>query len=108
MQRESKPSLDYSSPAEEQQRERTAAVERREGIDRYNESTLGERRPVASAFLRIALFVGIAAVLIWILPRRMGRLVALLLLMAFAVWEARKEGWASNSWATLRHPWRRW
>ena len=108
MQREPKRILDYSSPAEEQRRERAAEDERREAIERYNESTFGERRPIASAFLRIAVFVAIAAVLIWILPRRAGRLVVSLLAIAFAVWERRKAGWASNGWASLRYPWRRW
>ena len=108
MQREPKPTLNYSSPAEEQRRERNAAHERREGIERYNECTFGERRPVASAFLRIAIFVAIAAVLVYFLPRRTARLVALLLLVVFAVWEWRKEGWASNGWTSLRYPWRRW
>ncbi len=106
MQPEPKPTLDYSSPAEEQRRERTAEDERREAIERYNESTFGERRPIASAFLRIAVFVAIAAVLIWFLPRRSGRLVASLLLVVFAVWEWRKEGWAPKSWDALWHRWR--
>jgi hypothetical protein len=108
MQREPKPTLDYSSPAQEQRRERTAEAERREGIDSYNESTFGERRPIAAAFLRITAFVAIAAVLVWILPRRTGRLVASLLAVVFAVWEWKKEDWASRGWASLRFPWRRW
>jgi hypothetical protein len=102
MQRERKPTLDYSSPAEEQRRERTAEDERREVIERYNESTFGERRPITSPFLRIAIFVAIAAVLVYLLPRRTGRLVASLLFVVFAVWDWRKEGWASNSWVSLR------
>jgi hypothetical protein len=91
MQREPKPTLDYSSPAEERRRERTAEDERREGIERYNESTFGERRPVAAAFLRFAVCVGIAAVLVLILPRRIGRLVVSIFAVVFAVWEWRKE-----------------
>ena len=109
MQRKREPILDYSSPAEEHRRERTAEDERREGIERYNELTFGERRPIAAAFLRIAVFVAIAAVLVLLLPRRTGRLVVSLLASGFAVWEWRKEGWASaNGWMALRYPWRRW
>ena len=109
MQREPKPTLDYSSPAEERRRERSAEDERREAIERYNESTYGERRPIAAAFLRIAVFVIITGVLVWILPRRMDRLVVSLLAIAFAVWEWRKGGWtSSHAWMSLRYPWRRW
>ena len=109
MQRESKPTLDYSSPAEEQQRERTAEIERREAIERYNESTFGERRPIAAAFLRVTIFVAIAAVLVWILPRRTGWPVVSVLAVPFAVWEWRKEGGTSSTgWRSLRYPWRLW
>ena len=108
MQQEPKPTLDYSCPDEEQRRERAAEDERREGIERYNESTFGARRPIASALIRITVFVAIAAVLVWLLPRRIGRMIAILLLVAFAVWEARRDGRTSNGWASLRHPWRRW
>ena len=101
MQREPKPTLDYSALAEEQRRERTAEHERREAIERYNESTFGERRPIVSAFVRIALFVAIAAVLISILPRHIGRLIVAVLAIGFAVWEWRKEGWAPPSWDVL-------
>ena len=107
MQPELKPTLDYSSPAEEQRREQAAENERREGIERYNESTFGERRPIAAAFLRIAVFVAIAAVLALILPRRTGRLVVSVLAVAFAAWEWRKEGWGPPSWDALWYRWRR-
>ena len=49
MQREPRPTLDYSSPAEELRREQAVKIERREALERYNESTFGERRPIASA-----------------------------------------------------------
>src|SRR5688500_18081758 len=107
MQREPKPILDYSSSGEEQRQDRTAEEERREAVKRYNESTFGERRPIASAFLRIAVVVAIALVLAFFLPRRVGRVVASLLFVLFAVWEWRKEGWAPPSWDALRHRWRR-
>ena len=108
MQRGPKPTLDYSSTAEAHRRKRATENERRAGIERYNESTFGERRPIASALLRIAVFVTIAAVVMYFLPRRTGRIVASLLLVVFAVWEWRKEGWAFNGWTSLRYPWRRW
>ena len=107
MQREPKPILDYSSPGEEQRRERTAEEERLEAVRRYNESTFGERRPIASAFLRIAVVVAVALVLAYFLPRRAGRVVASLLFVAFALWEWRKEGWAPPSWDAMWHRWRR-
>ena len=107
MQQEPESTLDYSSPAEERRREVTAEDARREGIERYNESTVGERRPIASSLLRIAVFAAVAAVLLLVLPRRAGRLVTSLLLVVFVVWEWRREGTASNGWASLRYPWRR-
>jgi Flp pilus assembly protein TadB len=85
-----KPTLDYSSHAEEKRREQAAADERRESVENYNESTFGERRPIASVFLRVAIILAIAAVLFWLLPRRTARLIAILLIIAFAVWDARK------------------
>src|SRR5688500_11741817 len=102
MQRKPEHTLDYSSPGEEQRREPTAEEEHREASERYNESTFGERRPIASALLRIVVFAAVAAILIWLLPRRTGRLVALLLLVAFAALEARTHGWSSSGWASLR------
>ena len=101
--------LDYSSPAEEQRREHSTADERRDGIERYNESTFGERRPIASAFVRIAVFGAVAAVLVCILPRRAGWWAAFVLLVAFAVWTARKDASGTSGGLTsLRYPWRRW
>ena len=107
MQRKREPILDYSSPAEEQRREQAAANDRREGIERYNESTFGERRPIASAFVRVAILVGIAVVLAYFLPRRAARLVMALLVVAFALWEWRKSGWEPPRWDALWHRWRR-
>lgn len=56
------PTLDYSSPAAEGERVRRAEEERREAIDRYNASALGERRPFASALLRLAVVVAVATI----------------------------------------------
>src|SRR5687768_11304010 len=102
MRREPKPTLDYSSPAQEQLRERSAEERRRAALENYNESTFGERRPIASALVRFALAVVVAAVLAWLLPqlmpRRSARLVLALLALAFVVWEARREGWTFGGW----------
>jgi hypothetical protein len=90
-------------------REQPSEAERRDAVGRYNESTFGERGPIASAFLRLAVFVAVAAVLLWLVPRRARWLVGLLMGVAFAVWEARRNGWASyGGWSSLRYPWRRW
>jgi hypothetical protein len=99
--------LDYSSPAEEQRRERAAEEERREAIERYNESTLGEGRPIAWVFVRVVILVGIAVVVAYFLPRWAARLVISLLAVALALWEWRNRGWAPPSWDVLWHPWRR-
>ena len=107
MEQENRPTLDYSSPAEEQRREQVAEIERREAIERYNDSTFGERRPIASAFLRRAILVVIAVGLACILPRRTGRLVVSILAVALAAWEWRISGWAPPSWDSLWHRWRR-
>jgi len=107
MRRKPEPILDYSSLAEEQRRERTAEEERREAIERYNESTLGERRPIARVFVRAVIFVGIAVVVANVLPRWPARLVISLVAVAFALWEWRKRGWEPPSWDVLWRTWRR-
>lgn len=105
MQREPRPTLDYSSPAEEQRREQAAETERREAIERYNESTFGEPRPIASAFLRRAVFIAVAAVLVFVLPRRALRPAILLLGIGLVLWEWGLQGWNPPSWNSL---WNRW
>jgi hypothetical protein len=85
--------LDDSSPAEEQQRERKKEDDRRDAIERYNESTFGERRPIASAFLRIAAIVALAFLMHWFLPRNVARTLAAITIVAFAFWEIRRDGW---------------
>jgi len=107
MQREPRPTLDYSSPAEEHRREQAAAAERREAIENYNESTFGEPRPVASAFLRRAVFIAVGVVLVFVLPRGAVRPVVLLLAIALALWEWGIQGWNPPSWNSLWNRWRR-
>jgi len=75
--------LEYSSPAREGQQE----VERREALENYNESTFGERRPVAGAFVRFAIFAAILVPLAFLLPRGPFYLVSIPLSLAFAFWE---------------------
>jgi hypothetical protein len=107
MQRDSRPTLDYSSPAEEHRREQAAETERREAIERYNESTFGEPRPIASAFLRRGVFIAVGVVLVFVLPRRAVRPVTLLLAIALMLWEWGIQGWTPPSWDSLRNRWRR-
>jgi hypothetical protein len=107
MRRKHSPILDYSSPADEQRRERAVEDDRRERVEDYNESTFGERRPITSAVLRVGVFVAIAAALEYFLPRTAGRLIVLLLAVAFAAWEWRKKGRAPPSWDELWYRWRR-
>ena len=95
--------LDYSSPAQEQTRERKLEEERREKLEDYNESTFGERRPIASAFLRWGVFVTIVSLLIIFLPRGIGRPLAWLASVGYTVWEIRRDGWSA-----LRWPFRWW
>jgi hypothetical protein len=103
-----KPVVDYSSPAEERTRGRKAEDERREAIERYNESTFGERRPIASAFLTLAVFVVVVSAVSWFLPPKVGRPLAWVTVMAFVVWEWRKAGWPSGGGSSLWRPWRWW
>ena len=106
MEQEPKPILNYSSPAEEQQRAQAAEGERREAIKRYNESTFGERRPVASVFLRLALLFAVVAALTYFLPKWPALAVTLVLLVVFLSWEWRKAGWFPKRWDRLWYRWR--
>ncbi len=85
------PILNYSSSAEEQKRERSAEEERREAVRRYNEGTFGERRPIAFAFLRLAIFLALLSTVIIFLPRSVGRVLGALTTVAYVAWEARKS-----------------
>lgn len=98
MQRDPRPTLGYSSPVEEHRREEAAETERREAIEDYNESTFGEARPIASAFLRRAGFVAVGIVLVFVLPRRAVRPVVLLLAIALGLLEWGIQGWDPPSW----------
>jgi hypothetical protein len=85
--------LDYSSPTEEQRRERKQEDERREAVERYNEAAFGERRPVALAFLRIAAIGALGFLMHWFLPRNVARTLAAITTVAFSVWLIRRDGW---------------
>lgn len=77
--------LDYSSPAREGQEER----ERREALDNYNQSTFGERRPVAASLLRLAVTLIVLTPLVMTVSRRTASLLTLLGCAAYLVWEWR-------------------
>ena len=87
-----KPVLDYSSTAGEQRREREEEDKRREALELYNESTFGERRPIASTFLRLGAVAVLACLIVWFLPRRVARPFGSLAVIAFIVSEMRKRG----------------
>jgi hypothetical protein len=101
-----KPILDYSSPASEQARERQAEQQREQAIETYNESTFGERKPMASLFVRLAVFCFVIAALIFLLPRHIGQPLAWMALVGFLIWDGKKSGWKPGR--SLRHPWRWW
>lgn len=88
-----RPILNYSSPAEEHRREQEREAERREAIELYNESTFGERRPIASAFLRIVAMSALVALTLWVFPRGVGRALAWVIVLVFVVWQVRRDGW---------------
>lgn len=79
--------LDYSSPAEEHRRQQSAEDQRREALELYNLATEGERRPIASTFLRYGIFLVIMIVLAFLLPRRAFRWISVLGVIALAFWE---------------------
>lgn len=86
-----RPVLDYSSPAEERRRDRVAEDERREKVWSYNESTFGERRPIAAAFGRLAVVMVVAALGVLLLPRGFQRPFGWLVLIAYGAWEWRRK-----------------
>jgi 4-hydroxybenzoate polyprenyltransferase len=75
--------LDYSSPAQETKREAQKEDDRRAGIEDYNVSTFGEKRPFTSGFLGLILLVALAWPAAIFLPRRVADLV---MLIAVALW----------------------
>jgi hypothetical protein len=91
-----KPILDYSSPASEQAREEETENQRKRAIETYNESTFGERKPIASLFLRTAVLCLVLVILIFFLPRDIGRPLAWLAAIAFVIWDA-QEKWLANA-----------
>ena len=87
-----KPTLDYSSPAEEQAREANALAERREKVEAYNEATFGDRRPIRADILRLVAVAAVGGGIVLLLPRYVGKWVATLVLMAFGLWEMWRSG----------------
>ena len=92
-----RPTLDYSSPANERRRELDAEARRRKGIEDYNEATFGERRPIAAAMTRTLTLMAVVAVgylaLRGYLPRRGAGLVLWLPILAFLLWQGVRGGW---------------
>jgi hypothetical protein len=86
------PILDYSSTADEHRREHEAEDKRREALELYNESTFGERRPIASTFLRLAVVAVLGCLIVWLLPRRVAKPLGSLAVVAYIVWEVRRRG----------------
>ena len=82
--------LDYSSPAEESEREKASEERRRKALGDYNESTFGERRPLRNAVVLSLVRVAIAVPLGFILPRWAVRLLPpflpLLALVVALIW----------------------
>ena len=61
--------LDYSSPEEEQAREKRLEDARREALDNYNESTYGVRHPFANVFMWIAVAAAAFGVIFYFFPQ---------------------------------------
>ena len=101
-----KPIIDYSSPAIERSRAHSAENERRQAIETYNESSLGEPRPIASAFLRIALPAAALTFNIFLLPKSISDPLTDILIIVYLVWEFARTSWHPKR--SLRHPWRNW
>ncbi|HSZ55748.1 MAG TPA: hypothetical protein VK797_08815 [Tepidisphaeraceae bacterium] len=84
--------LDYSSEAEEQKAEEQREAERRKAVGDYNESTFGERHPFGSPFLRLGVFAVIISLMIFLLPKPIGRPLALITTIAFVIWQRVRYG----------------
>ena len=100
--------LDYSSPAQERERSRLAEDERRGAIEAYNQATFGDKRPLGSFLLRTAAALGVAFLLILLLPRPYGRIAASVPIIALAVWEWRRSGFSTTGAHSLRPPFHWW
>jgi hypothetical protein len=65
--------IDYSSPDEEQAREKKLEDERREALENYNDSTYGERHPFLSPFVWFAVMAAVLGVIFYLFPRSIAR-----------------------------------
>jgi hypothetical protein len=106
MKRTKPPILDYSSPALEHDCEQKQEDARREGIESYNESTFGQRRPFTSMFLELAILVVLGGLMLCFLPRGIARALSGLTIVAFLVWRIRRDGGSPKS--TIFDPSRWW
>ena len=98
------PTLDYSSPAEEERSRLADEEAERSGVERYNLATFGEARPVRSAFFEHVVVVGVGVALVLLLPRPWGRLAAVACVVVYGIRKWRWDGWRVPTWAHLHRP----
>lgn len=79
--------LDYSCPAREGQEER----DRREALESYNLSTFGERRPVVTTVIGLAVLLLVLSALAFVLSRRMMFVADLIGFGGFLAWRWYRE-----------------
>jgi hypothetical protein len=77
--------LQYSSVAEEQNREKQAEAARRAALENYNESTFGQRHPFA--IWPTLLVMAIGCVMVFVLPRWAARPAVMAIAFAYFVWD---------------------
>ncbi len=102
--KQSKPTLDYSSPAQECQATQAAERQRRKPTEQYNLATFGQRRPLRSALRHAFTYVVIGGLLGVLLPRRLRWIVLLVMFLLF-VWPMLRVGHVPT-WRQLRRRWR--
>ena len=109
-----KPIPDYSSPAVDDARHQVEQArldaeerEHREALETYNEWAFGERRPIASMFLRKGLYLATIVLAICFLPRSASVWVCAVAAVTFVVWGYNKgDRWPGpGNWV---HRWFRW
>jgi hypothetical protein len=103
------PVLAYSSPASEQVCCRTPEQERREALRAYSDAEFGERRPIVSVLVQIAVLATILCISSVFLFRGVARIVDLIVVVGFIGWRVRSGGLSSSAGESIRNPYRfRW
>ena len=77
--------LDYSSPEEEEARQKKLEADRREALENYNEATYGQRRPIADAFMFIAIMAAIFGVVFYLFPLWVARPISFCTIVVVAI-----------------------